>query len=174
MTSDFSLSGKREISVSLQSKSQRMNTSSHLQAAYIEARTRLTKVSKTLVVSDLSKKLESAPNSIGFLLQHIAEVELLFCKNVFGNTDIKVIAHTVIDQKDSGTWTDLNAIQALLQESGNTISNIIASVPESEWSNEITTKEFGTKTKAEAFGRIISHTAYHAGQIAMILKYGTL
>ncbi len=151
-----------------------MNTSSHLQAAYIEARTRLTKVSKTLVVSDLSKKLESAPNSIGFLLQHIAEVELLFCKNVFGNMAVKVIAHTVIDQKDSGTWTDLNAIQAILQESGNTISNIIASVPEAEWSNEITTKEFGTKTKAEAFGRIISHTAYHAGQIAMILKYGTL
>jgi 3-hydroxyisobutyrate dehydrogenase-like beta-hydroxyacid dehydrogenase len=29
-----------------------------------------------------------------------------------------------------------------------------------------------TKAKAEAFGRIISHTAYHAGQIALILKYG--
>jgi uncharacterized damage-inducible protein DinB len=151
-----------------------MNTSSHLQAAYIEARTRLMNLSNTLVASDLGKKLGSAPNSIGFLLQHIAEVELLFCKNVFGNTEIKVIARTVIDQKDSGIWTDLNAIQALLQESGNQISNIIASVPESEWSNEITTKEFGTKTKAEAFGRIISHTAYHAGQIAMIHKYGTL
>jgi len=34
------------------------------------------------------------------------------------------------------------------------------------------TKEFGTKTVAEAFGRIISHTAYHAGQIALIKKYG--
>jgi uncharacterized damage-inducible protein DinB len=151
-----------------------MSTSSHLQAAYIEARTRLMNVSNMLVANDLGKKLGSPPNSIGFLLQHIAEVELLFCKNVFGNTEIKVIAHTVIDQKDSGIWTDLNAIQALLQESGNQSSNIIALVPESEWSNEITTKEFGTKTKAEAFGRIISHTAYHAGQIAMILKYGTL
>jgi hypothetical protein len=36
----------------------------------------------------------------------------------------------------------------------------------------ITTKEFGTKTKAEAFGRIVSHTAYHSGQIAILLKYG--
>ncbi len=151
-----------------------MNTSSHLQAAYIEARTRLMNVSNMLVANDLGKKLGSAPNSIGFLLQHIAEVELLFCKNVFGNMEVKIIAHTVIDQKDTGKWTDLSAIQTLLIESGDKISNIIASVPENEWSSEITTKEFGTKTKAEAFGRIISHTAYHAGQIAMILKYGTL
>ena len=39
---------------------------------------------------------------------------------------------------------------------------------------KISTKEFGTKTKAEAFGRIISHTAYHAGQMAIINKYGII
>ena len=33
-------------------------------------------------------------------------------------------------------------------------------------------KEFGKKTKAEAFGRIVSHTAYHAGQMKIINKYG--
>jgi uncharacterized damage-inducible protein DinB len=150
-----------------------MNTSLHLQAAYIEARTRLSKVTNTITEADLSKKLDSAPNSIGFLLQHIAEVELLFCKNVFGHSEVKVVAHTVIDQKDTGVWTDLTAIQSLLNESGQTIASIIASVAEEDWSTQITTKEFGTKTKAEAFGRIISHTAYHAGQIAMIQKYGS-
>ena len=150
-----------------------MNKSLHLQAAYIEARTRLSKVSDTITEADLSKKLGNAPNSLGFLLQHIAEVELLFCKNVFGHSEIKVVAHTVIDQKDTGIWTDLTAIQSLLNESGQTIASIIASVKEEDWSTQITTKEFGTKTKAEAFGRIISHTAYHAGQIAMIQKYGS-
>ena len=149
-----------------------MIASQHLQAAYIEARTRLSKVTETLTPTDLLKKLGTAPNSIGFLLQHIAEVELLFCKNVFGHTEVKVVAHTVIDQKDTGVWTDLTAIQYLLHESGQTIASIIASVAEEDWSTQITTKEFGTKTKAEAFGRIISHTAYHAGQIAMIQKYG--
>ena len=149
-----------------------MHTSLHLQAAYIEARTRLSKVSDTITKADLSKKLGSAPNSLGFLLQHIAEVELLFCKNVFGHSEVKVVAHTVIDQKDTGVWTDLTAIQSLLNESGQTIASIITSVAEEDWSTQITTKEFGTKTKAEAFGRIISHTAYHAGQIAMIQKYG--
>jgi len=151
-----------------------MTTSLHLQAAYIEARTRLSKVTDTLNPSDLAKKLGDAPNSIGFLMQHIAEVELLFCKNVFGHSEIKVIAHTVIDQKDTGVWTDLTDIQNLLHESGQTIASIIASGAEEDWSTHITTKEFGTKTKAEAFGRIISHTAYHAGQIAMIQKYGIL
>jgi uncharacterized damage-inducible protein DinB len=151
-----------------------MPTSLHLQAAYIEARTRLTKVIDSLNASDLAKKLDAAPNSIGFLLQHIAEVELLFCKNVFGHSEIKVIAHTVIDQKDTGVWTDLSVIQNQLAESGQTIASIIASVAEEDWSTQITTKEFGTKTKAEAFGRIISHTAYHAGQVAIIQKYGIL
>lgn len=149
-----------------------MTTSQYLQAAYIEARTRLSKVTDTLTETDLKKKLGSAPNSIGFLLQHIAEVELLFCKNVFGQAEVKIIAHTVIDQKDTGVWTDLKAIQTLLLESGNTIASVIGSVLEDEWVTQITTKEFGTKTKAEAFGRIISHTAYHAGQVAMIQKYG--
>lgn len=149
-----------------------MTPSLNLQAAYIEARTRLSKVTDTLSETDLKKKLGSAPNSIGFLLQHIAEVELLFCKNVFGHAEVKVVAHTIIDQKDTGVWTDLQAIQSLLDESGKMIVSIIASVSEDAWSTQITTKEFGTKTKAEAFGRIISHTAYHAGQVAIIQKYG--
>jgi hypothetical protein len=41
------------------------------------------------------------------------------------------------------------------------------------WQEEIITKEFGTRTKAQAIGRITSHTAYHAGQIGIILKYGS-
>jgi uncharacterized damage-inducible protein DinB len=149
-----------------------MTTSQHLQAAYIEARTRLSQVTDSITESDLKKKLSVGPNSIGFLLQHIAEVELLFCKNVFGHAEVKVVAHTVIDQKDTGVWIDIQSIQSLLNESGETIASVIANLSEDDWITQITTKEFGTKTKAQAFGRIISHTAYHAGQVAMIQKYG--
>lgn len=52
------------------------------------------------------------------------------------------------------------------------LSKHLGESPNSVWSEVITTKEFGTKTKAEALGRIVSHTAYHAGQIALINKYG--
>ena len=53
------------------------------------------------------------------------------------------------------------------------LKEIVATQTDEDWETIITTKEFGTKTKAEAFGRIVSHTAYHAGQLAINIKYGT-
>jgi hypothetical protein len=34
----------------------------------------------------------------------------------------------------------------------------------------IETKTFGKKTEAEALGRILTHTAHHAGQIGIVTK----
>ena len=140
---------------------------------WTEARTRFTNQLEFITPDDVQKKLGDAPNSIGFLMRHIGEVELLFAKNVFGNTEVKVLARTVIDKKDSGEWTDLGALQLYVAESFQTLKAIVVQQIDADWDTTITTKEFGTKTKAEAFGRIISHTTYHAGQIAIILKYGT-
>lgn len=47
---------------------------------------------------DLVKKLMNTKNSAGFLIRHIADVELLFAKNVFGASEINVHAKTVIVQ----------------------------------------------------------------------------
>ena len=54
------------------------------------------------------------------------------------------------------------------------LKQAISEQTETDWEKEITTKEFGTKTLAEAFGRVLSHTAYHAGQMAIINKYGNI
>ncbi len=43
-----------------------------------------------------------------------------------------------------------------------------------DWEAYIETREFGRKTKAEALARISTHTAWHAGQMVLILKYGTM
>jgi uncharacterized damage-inducible protein DinB len=51
---------------------------------------------------------------------------------------------------------------------------IIEKQTDDDWQQAITTKEFGTKTKGEALGRIISHSAYHAGQLSLALKYGSV
>jgi hypothetical protein len=120
----------------------------------------------------LRKRLHSVPNSIGFLLRHIADVELLFSKNVFKAVDVEVKARTVIDKKDTGEWTNLNELVENLEKSQSVLTEIIENQPNDSWDELITTNEFGTKTKIEAYGRIISHTAYHTGQIALILKYG--
>lgn len=139
---------------------------------WIEARTRLTNQLELLSESDLKKRLGDSPNSVEFLIRHIGDVELLFAKNVFGDSSVKVTAKTVIDKKDTGEWTDLEALKNYVHVSFEKLKSIIEKQTNADWEMEITTKEFGTKTKAEAFGRIISHTAYHAGQLAIIQKYG--
>jgi uncharacterized damage-inducible protein DinB len=149
-----------------------MNFSETIAKSYTEARTRLTILMATMNDSDLKKKITPCPNSIGFLLRHLADVELLFSKNVFKQIELSVKAKTVIAKKDTGEWTNLKELFDYLNLSFNTIVEIINKQSENSWNELITTNEFGTKTKAEAFGRIVSHTAYHTGQIALILKYG--
>ncbi|MBX6379400.1 MAG: DinB family protein [Thermoflavifilum aggregans] len=141
---------------------------------WIESRTRFTNQLENLTESDLQKKLGNSPNSVGFLIRHIGDVELLFAKNVFGDSSIKVSAKTVIEKRDTGEWTDLEALKNYVAESFEKLKSIVEKQTDADWETQITTKEFGTKTKAEAFGRIISHTAYHAGQMAIINKYGNI
>ncbi|MGK2863288.1 MAG: DinB family protein [Chitinophagaceae bacterium] len=148
-----------------------MSTTQSYLETWKEARTRFTNLLKDARGEDLSKKMINTKNSAGFLIRHIADVELLFAKNVFGASDLKVQAKTIIAQRDTGEWTNLEALLQYQQEAFDTLKGIIEEQTESDWQLTITTKEFGTKTKAEAIGRIISHTAYHAGQLALTLKY---
>lgn len=140
---------------------------------WIESRTRFTSQIANLTETDLQKKLGTSPNSVGFLIRHIGDVELLFVKNVFGDANVKVVAKTVIDKRDTGEWTNLKALEEYVQYSFESLKSIIEKQSDNDWETTITTNEFGTKTKAEAFGRIVSHTAYHAGQMAIVNKYGT-
>jgi uncharacterized damage-inducible protein DinB len=148
----------------------------HLNHTFIslweEGRTRFSNLLINLKEEDLKKKFDPSPNSAGFLIRHIGDVELLFAKNVFKNPDIQVHAKTVIDQRDSGEWTNLNDLLNYTKKSFDTLKAAISQQNEDQWDELIVTKEFGTKTKVEALGRIVTHTTYHAGQLAIILKYG--
>ncbi|MBK6894040.1 MAG: DinB family protein [Flavobacteriales bacterium] len=143
-----------------------------LLALWKEGRTRLTNQLPKLTEADLPKKLAPSPNSAGFLLRHIGDVELLFAKNVFGLKDVQVHASTVAKGHDTGEWTDLAALTAYARESAEVLERAIVAQTDADWDVEIETKEFGKKTKAEALGRITTHTAYHAGQLTMVVKYG--
>ena len=146
-------------------------TEAYLQT-WIEARTRFINLLKEIKEEDLINKLAGTKNSAGFLIRHIGDVELLSAKNVFGGSDVKIQAKTVIAKQDTGEWTNLDDLLAYQQYAFDNLKAIIEKQNQEDWAQSITTKEFGTKNKAEAFGRIISHTAYHAGQLALILKYG--
>ena len=148
------------------------HTTKKLLELWEEARTRFSNQIDALEEGDLPKKLGDSPNSAGFLIRHIGDVELLFAKNVFGSDSVKVRAKTVMEKQDTGEWTDLQALKDYAAEAHKQLKAIVEEQAEQHWEDTITTKEFGTKTKAEAFGRIVSHTAYHAGQLAIIKKYG--
>lgn len=140
---------------------------------WAEARTRFTNLLKDIREEQLTKKLINTKNSAGFLIRHIGDVELLFAKNVFGAVELKVRAKTVAAQHDTGEWVNLKELLDYQQEAFETLKTILEKQSDDEWLQPITTNEFGTKTKAEALGRIISHTAYHAGQLSLTLKYGS-
>jgi len=148
-------------------------TQSYLQT-WMEARTRFTNLLKDINAADLKKKLVNTKNSAGFLIRHIGDVELLFTKNVFGASETNVSAKTLIAQHDTGEWTNLAELLEYQQYAFDNLKAIIEKQDDADWQQTITTKEFGTKTKAEAIGRIISHTAYHAGQLSLTIKYGAV
>lgn len=135
-----------------------------------EARSRFSNQLPGIASEDLTKKLPPSQNSIGFLIRHIGDVEMLFVKNVFGSS-VKVSAKTIIAQHDTGEWINREELMDYVSYSGQRLAEVIVEQTDEDWEELITTKEFGTKTKAEALARIISHTAYHAGQIAVIKKY---
>ncbi|WP_339785425.1 DinB family protein [uncultured Imperialibacter sp.] len=134
-------------------------------------RTRLTNQLPSISSESLPLRIHPDSNSIGWLLRHIAEVELLFAKNVFGRP-LQVKLSTVGQGiKDLGHFTNLEELKGLLDESGRELEAAILDQEDGSWSTEVTTREFGTITKAEALSRITTHTAWHAGQIAIIKKY---
>lgn len=149
-----------------------MSTTEYYLQTLTEARTRFTNQLSHVNETDLPKRIGNAKNSAGFIIRHIADVELLFAKNVFGDTNLKVHAKTVATGFDSGEWTNLQELMSYQAEAFDALRSVILKQTDEDWQQVINTKEFGSKTKAEDIGRIISHTAYHAGQLAFILKYG--
>lgn len=137
---------------------------------WAEGRTRFTKLLEVIQETDLLKKNGESPNSGGFLIRHIAEVELLFAKNVFGLADVKIVAKTLIAGKDTGEWTNLAELKEIAAYASEMLEEAISL--QENWDEVIETKEFGKKSKAEALGRITTHAAYHAGQLALVVKYG--
>ncbi|MFN7015429.1 MAG: DUF664 domain-containing protein, partial [Bacteroidia bacterium] len=96
-------------------------------------RTRLTNQLPNIKEADLVKKLHPNSNSIGFLMQHIAEVEQLFAKNVFG-LDIRVTMSTVGKTiHDSGKFTNLNSELELLNESASVLEQAILKQADADW-----------------------------------------
>jgi len=100
---------------------------------WFEARTRLTDQLEVLEAKDLTRRLGDAPNSVGFLLRHMGDVELLFAKNVFGDDRIKVTAKTLIEGEDIRRWTDLEELKDYLSRAFFQLKQIVEKQKDSDW-----------------------------------------
>ncbi len=140
-------------------------------ALYTQGRTRLTAWLGDVANDDLPRCLHPEANTLGWLLRHTGEVELLFAKNIF-ERDLDVKAQTI--GPNAGRRQEFGPAEALrdvLDWSGRELRDAIAAQDESDWTREVTA-DFGTLPLQEALARIITHTAYHAGQAHLTLQYG--
>ncbi|MEF8797686.1 MAG: DinB family protein [Salinivenus sp.] len=140
-------------------------------ALFDQGRTRLTTWLDDVANEDLPRRLHPEANTLGWMLRHIGEVELLFAKNVFGR-DLDVKATTI--GPNAGRRQDVGSaeeVRTLLDRSGRELRAAIAAQDEADWTREVTA-DFGTLPLQEALARILTHTAYHAGQAHLTLKYG--
>lgn len=140
-------------------------------ALYEQGRTRLTAWLDDVTDDSLSRRLHPEANTLGWMLRHVGEVELLFARNVF-ERDLDVKAYTI--GPNAGRRQNYNSaddLRTLLERSGHELGAAIEAQEEASWTREVTA-DFGTMALQEALGRILTHTAYHAGQAHLTLKYG--
>ncbi len=147
------------------------STTERYGALFDQGRTRLTGWLDDVADGDLGRRLHPDANTLAWLLRHIGEVELLFAKNIFGR-DLDVKAHTI--GPNAGRRQDFgpaDELRALLDRSGRELGEAIAAQDDNAWTREVTA-DFGTLPLQEALARILTHTAYHAGQAHLTLRYG--
>ena len=125
----------------------------------------------SLTEADLTKKLGGATNSVGFLVRHILEVEHLFTQMFFGvelDMKFKTLGQGITD---TGEHTNLEEMKHLVVSAEKIVEQGLRGISDTDWETQRETR-MGLMTRAEGLSRLISHTAYHAGQIGMIAKYG--
>ena len=140
-------------------------------ALYDQGRTRLTAWLGDVADADLPRRLQPEANTLAWLLRHIGEVEMLFARNIFGR-DLDVKAATIGPNAGRRQqFGSADELRTLLDRSGRELREAIAAQDEDDWTREVTA-DFGTLPLQEALARIITHTAYHAGQARLTMKYG--
>jgi len=144
-------------------------------SAWLESRKRFTHQLPAIAPQQLGLRLAPESNTVGWLLRHIPEVELMFARNVFGDDQAKaqeLRVYTLGLHGSPAHWSHLPDLLDLVQQAETKLGSAILNLPPDGWHQPVEIKGVGTYTRAEALARIATHTAYHAGQLALALKYG--
>lgn len=133
------------------------------------SRHNLNRLLPSITSDKLSYKLHPDSNSLGFLLLHIAEVEIMFGNSVFSfnyNIEPKTF------KKDNDfNYNNLEYITELINKANLLMEGAIDQCKEDEW-DDIVKTPIGEFKRFDSVARIITHSSYHTGQIGLINKYG--
>ena len=111
-------------------------------------------------------------NSVGFLLRHIAESEIGISKTAFNGPGAEFQRKTVGPNiTDTGEHIQVDEIKEMFANAGQAVEAAIANIKNEEW-DEIVELRMGTYPRSAYVSWLASHSAYHAGQITLALKYG--
>ncbi|HPN37581.1 MAG TPA: DinB family protein [Melioribacteraceae bacterium] len=140
-----------------------------LKSMWAIARHNLVRLSQSVTKEHMNYKLHPMSNSLGFLMLHIAEVEIVFGNFVFGfNYPLK---SKTFKKEEGVTFDNLEETLEMLNKVNLLMEEAIGNSEEDSWEKIVKTP-IGEFTKYDAIARIIAHTSYHSGQIGLILKYG--
>ncbi|WP_225442496.1 DinB family protein [Paenibacillus lycopersici] len=132
---------------------------------------RFFKTASQLPAEDLALKI--GPASIGYMLQHNAEVEYMFTEWYFGRPmpeHLKLSTNAGPGGRQ-GDYSDLGALLKLLGDSNEHLRSAMRDLPEEAWTVPVESPMGGpATTPLEAVGRLMYHTGIHAGQISLIQK----
>lgn len=117
-------------------------------------------------------KLAIGPASIGYMIRHSAEVEYVYAEWVFGTPKPEHLHYYTLRGPANAAveFTNLAELVELLEASNAVILEAIRTLPEAEWSKQVTTPR-GTFTPLDAISQLMYHTGIHAGQISLMQKH---
>ncbi len=135
------------------------------------SRVRFESIRNDIKEEQLGYRIHPESNSLGFLLRHIAEVELMLGKSVF-NFEADFVPQTFGKKYiDNTLFSNLNELLDFMSLSYEKILDGISKIDEDECTKLVKTP-IGEFSLSDAIGRLITHTNYHVGQIGLIMKYG--
>lgn len=135
------------------------------------SRMRFENLKKNITEEQLGFRVHPESNSVGFLLRHIAEVELMLGKSVFG-FDVSFVPQTFGKKyTDNELFSNLNELLDFLTLSYEKVLNEISKISDEDC-DKIVKTPVGEFPLSDAISMLTTHSNYHIGQIGLIMKYG--
>ena len=111
-------------------------------------------------------KLNDEAASIGFILRHLGEAQLLLGTFLGEGTEV---SNTTMGFSDTGQGADLEASRGLVEAGYGMLLRLAAERDPQWWMGTTQTPFFGEIERIRMLGHILNHNAHHTGQISLIL-----